>query len=472
MQEALCHIFEKALKIDQIGIDDDFFALGGTSLIASKVVILCFNENIPLVYADLFKYRTVRNIYDAIINGNTGMQDENELTLYDYDEINEVISSNSLDNVDGIELGDIGDVLLAGADGYLGSHILKEYLDNYNGKIYCLLHAKDNNTARENLKKSLKYYFNDQYEYLFDNRIKIIHGDISDLDFVLSLVEYKFDTLINCAAIVKHFVQDDTLEKVNVIGTKNLATLCKAVNKRMIHISTISVAGESRNSIPSADTILHENELFFGQYISNEYVKSKFMAEREVLEEVSKGLDAKIIRVGNLMNRSYDGGFQVNFDTNAFWRIIRGYATLGYFPVGGMGKIDEFSPIDCVAKSVLKLAGTEKKYTIFHSSNSHSVQIGDVINALKQSGFKIEVVKDEEFMAKLKEYLAENPNDELVSGIFTYNSREVGSVHEIGYSKDYTINALYRLDFIWPLTDMEYLKKSIKELERLGLFKK
>lgn len=47
-QIKLCKMFEKALGIENIGIDDDFFTLGGTSLSASKVAIMCLNESIPL----------------------------------------------------------------------------------------------------------------------------------------------------------------------------------------------------------------------------------------------------------------------------------------------------------------------------------------------------------------------------------------------------------------------------------------
>ena len=51
------------------------------------------------------------------------------------------------------------------------------------------------------------------------------------------LAEYKFQTLINCAACVKHFAAGDVLEKINVIGVENLIDLCKNNARRLIHIS-------------------------------------------------------------------------------------------------------------------------------------------------------------------------------------------------------------------------------------------
>ena len=45
-----------------------------------------------------------------------------------------------------------------------------------------------------------------------------------------------------------------------------------------------------------------------------EISKSKFDAECEIRNAIlDKGLKAKIIRVGNLMSRSSDGEFQINF---------------------------------------------------------------------------------------------------------------------------------------------------------------
>ena len=85
-----------------------------------------------------------------------------------------------------------------------------------------------------------------------------------------------------------------------------------------------------------------ENDLYIGQSITNEYIRTKFLAERVVLEAVADGLDGKIMRVGNLMSRDSDGEFQINFITNGFLRSLRGYKAVGKFPIGGMHEVAEF----------------------------------------------------------------------------------------------------------------------------------
>ena len=52
-----------------------------------------------------------------------------------------------------------GDVLLTGATGYLGIHILNELLANYHGKILCPVRAKGNDEALSRIKTLYFYYF-------------------------------------------------------------------------------------------------------------------------------------------------------------------------------------------------------------------------------------------------------------------------------------------------------------------------
>ena len=58
LERRLCGIFAAALGLEKVCADDDFFALGGTSLSASKVAMRCMTEHINAVYSDVFDYAT------------------------------------------------------------------------------------------------------------------------------------------------------------------------------------------------------------------------------------------------------------------------------------------------------------------------------------------------------------------------------------------------------------------------------
>ena len=469
-QAKLCELYAKALKIEKIGIDDDFFALGGTSLTASKVAVMCLNENIPLVYADIFKYPTIRQLTQAIYGNVEETENIDEFAKYSYNAIDTLLAANDVRNADEVVAGKLGNVLLTGATGFLGIHVLKEFVSNYKGRIYCLVRKGKYDTPDKRLMNMMMYYFDSPNRDLFGNKIICIDGDITNIEDVNKLIDVPFDTLVNCAACVKHFASDETLEKINVKGVENLISLCKKAKKRLIQISTVSVAGEGIDDKPPYWRKIAENDLYFNQHITNEYTRTKFLAERKVLEAVVDGLDAKIIRAGNLMSRNSDGEFQINFITNGFLRTLRGYTAIGAFPMSGMHEGAEFSPIDVTAAAVLKLASTNSKFTVFHACNSHRIYMSDVIYAMNNHGFKINIVSDDEFEKLVSEYASAHEGSEAVSGLIAYTSRGTTRIYEIDYVNDFTTQILYRLGFKWPITDDSYLENAIKALDNLEFF--
>ncbi len=471
-QRALCEIFEKALGIEKVGIEDNFFELGGSSLTASKVAVMCLSKNISIVYADIFKYPTIRELAAIVDNSEAfeKTQSDNEFAGYNYNRIQSVISGNVEENAVQVTKEQLGDIMLTGATGFLGIHILKAYLDNYDGKVYCLVRKGKYESMEKRMMHMLMYYFDNPCGELFKDRIICVDGDITSKEQVEKFSDYKFHTLINCAACVKHFAAGDVLEKINVQGVENLIEFCKNNGRRLIQISTVSVAGEGTDGNPPMSRVFCENDLYIGQNITNEYIRTKFLAERAVLEAVSGGLDGKVIRVGNLMSRNSDGEFQINFITNGFLRSLRGYQAVGKFPIGGMHEVTEFSPIDSTALAVLRLVQTDRRFTVFHACNSHHIYMADLIYAMRNHGFKIDIVEDEEFEEAVREFAKDSKDSDVVSGLIAYTSHNENEIYTLDYSNRFTAQVLYRLDYKWPVTDDRYLESAIEALDRLAFF--
>ncbi|MEF9917179.1 MAG: amino acid adenylation domain-containing protein [Lachnospiraceae bacterium] len=478
IQEQLHAIFAFALGYGDFGIDENFFELGGTSLSASKIAMKCMTEKIPVAYADVFQYPTVKELAAYAFHDNDTEQSEKEpmiqrpvgkkpvsMAIFD------ALSHNDLKFVDEVKKEEIGDILLTGATGFLGIHILYEYIKGYDGIAYCLVKRKSDLGARDRLKSLLFYYFEDNFEELFEKRVQIVEGDMTDETVVDQLKNVPFDTLINCAACVKHFSADDTLERINVGGVRNMIAVCKDMDRRLIQISTVSIAGENVDKKLPEYKRLKENELFFGQSINNEYIWTKFYAEEEMLLAIAEGMRGKIIRVGNLMSRARDGEFQMNSLTNGFMRMLRGYVAIGKYMISGMDSDAEFSPIDSTAQAVLKLAGTNDAFTVFHAYNSRMLQMGDVIAALNERGLPVEVVSDGEFEEALTDAMEDQEKSLMVSGLISYlSSNTEHSIALIDAQNQFTTQTLYRLGFRWPIADENYLKNAIGQLKELGFF--
>ena len=102
--------------------------------------------------------------------------------------------------------------------------------------------------------------------------------------------------------------------------------------------------------------------------------------------------------------------------------------------------------------------------------NSHQVQMGDVIDAMNLAGIKIDKVSDEDFSNALKKGLEDKDRSVIVSSLLSYASSDNKAHDFIQSDSAYTVKALYRLGYRWPITDFEYLIKAIESLDTLGFF--
>lgn len=475
LERQLCDKFAEILKLERVGVTENFFEIGGTSLSATKIAMYAITMGYPLVYKDIFANPTPKKLA-GFIAGKGAKEKESadpalDIKEYDYAAIHQLLSRNCIENVNQIEKSELGDILLTGATGFLGIHVLREFLISCRGKVYCLVRKGNYPSCEKRLMNMLMYYFDTPFLDAFEDRIVCIDGDITDRDMVQSLASLKFTTVINCAACVKHFVKDDLLDRINVEGVKNIVELCKSTGRRIVQISTTSVAGEGNACTVPFTKRMHENELYFGQILENDYIRTKFLAERVILEAcVKDGLDAKIIRVGNLMSRKSDGEFQINFVTNGFMRTLGAYRTLGCFPIGAMHAPAEFSPIDSTAAAVLKLAASGGGFTVFHAYNSHRIFMADVIYAMTAYGFRIRIVPDQEFEQVLKNAAGQGDKSDAVLGLIAYASDDENQRYELMSENRFTAEALYRLGYKWPITDDAYLENAIKALDTLEFF--
>jgi len=470
VEEALCRVFAEALSVERVGVTDDFFELGGTSLTATKIAMYAMANDIRIAYKDVFVNPTVRAL--ALLAGGTASDaDVSSEKEEDFTEINRVLEKNVWQIGDDAGYRPLGNILLTGATGFLGMHILKSFLDSSEGVAYCLLKKGYFESVEKRLSGVFFYYFGESPDALFGSRICCIDGDITDMDGLLSLRDVPFDTVINCAACVKHFANDDILERVNVKGVENLTELCMEKKARLIHISTISVAGESVDGTPDKNIKLTECSLYFGQQLENKYIRSKFDSEKVVLSAAARGLDGKIMRLGNLMPRYCDGEFQINFLTNGFMRQLRGYRAVGCAPYSALSGELEFSPIDDTAAAILALAQTDSRFTVFHVNNNHKVFMSDIFRAMNGVGLKVDCVSEAEFAQKLKAAVANTEGGDEAAGLIAYLNSDVGvERYMLGYDNGFTANVLNRIGWSWNITDIDYLKNAFTKLKGLRFF--
>lgn len=469
-EKTFCDIFAGILQMDKVGATDNFFELGGTSLVVTRVIIEADKAGLHVAYGDVFANPTPRKLA-SLITGETVSKGSDMIEDYDYTAINNQLQKNTLDAFRKGERQTLGNVLLTGATGYLGIHILRELIDSDAPHIYCLVRGKTLEKAESRLRTLLYYYFSNSFKELFGKRLHVILGDVTnDLCSLVDDSVVDICTVFNCAAIVKHFSEGTEIEDVNIGGAKRCVELCIKTGAKLIHISTASTRGLWAGE-PKPD-VFTEQRFYMGQYLGNKYIYSKFMAERLILDAVAlHGLNAKIMRVGNLAARSTDGEFQANFSTNSFMGRIKVYNMLGCCPFSMRNKRVEFSPINEVAHAITLLAITPKDCTVFHPYNIHGQFLGDVLMGLTSVTGGIRFVEQEEFAAAMQDAKDNPQKARQMASLLAYQDMAHGQkTTDVSRDNDYTTQVLYRLNFAWSPTSWDYVERMLTAIGGFGFF--
>ena len=472
-EEFFCEAFKKALKLDRVGATDDFFEIGGTSLIVTSVVLEASENGFEITYGDIFKYTTPRALAELFKGGE--VNDTNKLfdfDDYDYTAIDDVLAKNNVDSFKAGEMREFGNVLITGAIGYMGAHLLAEFLKSETGKAYCMIRRGQFDTAKERLENIMYYYFGGDLDDAIRDRVEVFNGDVTDYASFEPFEKMDIGTVFNCAANVKHFSNGTDIEDINVGGVVNCIKLCKKIDARLIHFSTISVAGTTDDITKLSRGELDEQSLYYGQSLDNKYTSSKLMGERKLLEAVAEGLDGKVIRVGTLAARESDGEFQINFLTNNFMGRLRSYALLGCFPYAMIENQVCMGPIDRSCEAFLKLAKTPKECCVFNAVNNHTLPLGDIIRQMNKNGSKIDFVEYEVFRDALNEAQQDPDKAAILSSMTAYmNTAHGKKITALNCNSHYTTQILARLGFFWNASNEKYVNDFINVLRGFLFFR-
>ena len=475
-EKAFCEIFSQTLHVENIGVMENFFDLGGTSLLVTNVVIAAGRKGYSIAFKDVFDNPTPKQLAALVGESGTVREEPSDPALrdYDYSKIDGVLQKNTLAAFSGGKVRRLGNILLTGAAGYLGIHILRELIGQEDGDrvIYCMLRSKKDTSAEARLSAMYFYYFDTEISELYGSRVVVVDGDVTDRVVLSGLEDKGIDTVINCAAVVKHFSAGTLIEDVNVGGAVNLIDFCLKTGSAFIQTSTMSVVNSAyKEDIPDGFAP-DERNLYCSQILDNKYIHSKFLAERSVLEAVAEqGLRGKIMRLGNLAPRHSDGEFQINFRTNSAMGRLKAFAMLRCAAYDQLSGTMEFSPIDYVAKAIVLLSGTPDDCTVFHVFNDQRISFGNIFREMRELGYEIAFVEREDFAKAFARVQSDPKRAQTLTSIMAYMQSANGQeVVNLTRKCDYTLQVLYRLGFQWPFTTWDYISRFIGALNGLGFF--
>ena len=171
------------------------------------------------------------------------------------------------------------EILITGANGFVGKVLLALLLDRYpdTKRVHVLLRPRAGVGAAERFEKEIldSPPLKGSNRELIEDRVQIVEGDISG-DFALGRELDSVGLIIHCAGLVEFFPPVDQAIAANIDASLNVAALAKKLGAKLVHISTCYVAGK-------ADGLIEESDPIPGFYPGRQGPEdSSFDAQREV----------------------------------------------------------------------------------------------------------------------------------------------------------------------------------------------
>ncbi|MBQ3145142.1 MAG: amino acid adenylation domain-containing protein [Clostridia bacterium] len=474
----IASIWEKLLNTKPIGINDNFFELGGDSILAMNLNIELLKISDKTTYSDIFNFPTISSLAKKIESNQSDdeiMLEESDNNIFDFSDI----LNHNLDDSH-IYKSSPDNILLTGATGFLGAHILDSYLKTQSGNVYCIVRKEPGITAETKLYDKLNYYFGSKYNDLINKRIFVVTGNITEDGFGLNQEDLfnlanSVDIVINSAARVDHYGKYQDFYNANVKSVKQIINFCSTFNKKFYQISTLSVSGNAFDTSSNIQTIegtqtFDESSLYIGQNLDNVYIKSKFEAEKLVLHAIQAGLDAYILRMGNLMPRLSDGKFQENILDNAYINRLIAFLKIKKLPNYIEDLYLEFTPIDSASDSIIKLICNSNKINrIFHLFNHNHVYLKPLFKLLNKHGYNFSFVDESEFKNIVKTLINRKKENNNLNVFINDFDKDLHLTYktDIIIKSDFTISYLKKIKFKWPKISNDYILKFIEIIKRV-----
>ena len=240
---------------------------------------------------------------------------------------------------------EIRTVLLTGATGFLGRYLALEWLermDLVDGKLICLVRAKDDAAARARLDKTFDSGDAEllrHYRDLAADHLEVIAGDKGEADLGLDRQTWQrladtVDLIVDPAALVNHVLPYRELFGPNAVGTAELIRIAlTAKQKPVVYVSTIGVGAgiDPAEFTEDADIRVISATRKVDDGYANGYSNSKWAGE-VLLREAHDlcGLPVSVFRCDMILaDTTYAGQLNV---PDMFTRLILSLVATGTAP--------------------------------------------------------------------------------------------------------------------------------------------
>jgi amino acid adenylation domain-containing protein/thioester reductase-like protein len=454
-EKIVAEIWQDVLGLKQISIFDNFFDLGGHSLKATQVISRLREQlaiNIPLNY--LFSEPTVAGLSS---NLDLNLSDKIESVQIPHWQV-EITLDPSIQpqNILTFFPQKPADILLTGATGFLGIHLLAELLDKTEANIHCLIRDKDLEQAQAKIYQKLKTF--QLWDEQKSSRIIPVIGDLSQQRLGMCQPDFlelanQIDVIYHNGAWVNAIYPYSILKPTNVLGTAEILRLACLIKTKPVHfVSTTSVFSPS---YAQGNLIQESDPLGINHGLNAGYTQSKWVAEKLIMEARKRGLPMTIFRASRIIGHSKTG---ICNREDLFCRMIKGCIQLGMIPDFG-DSTDDLTPVDYVSGAIVHLASQESSLgKAFHLLNSHPTLNRELFDCVREMGYPLQLVSFEKWRSHLTEQCKINTDNALSPVLDIFSDENLSAGYSPELDSQNTVMGLKGTAFNFPPIDQKLLK--------------
>ncbi|MDT5108996.1 MAG: fatty acid CoA ligase FadD9 [Mycobacterium sp.] len=333
-----------------------------------------------------------------------------DLTLDKFIDANTLAAATSLPG----PASEVRTVLLTGATGFLGRYLALDWLermDMVDGKVICLVRAKDDAAARERLDKTFDSgdpKLLAHYRELAAEHLEVFAGDKGEANLGLTDATWQrladtVDLIVDPAALVNHVLPYRELFGPNALGTAELIRIALTTKvKPFVYVSTIGVGAgiEPGKFTEDGDVRLISATRQVDDTYANGYGNSKWAGE-VLLREAHDlcGLPVSVFRCDMILaDTTYAGQLNLPdmFTRMMLSLVATGVAPKSFYELDAKGNRQRAHydglPVEFIADAISTLGErVASGFETYHVMNPHDDGIGmdQFIDWLVDAGYPI-----------------------------------------------------------------------------------
>jgi amino acid adenylation domain-containing protein/thioester reductase-like protein len=433
VQAGLSYLWSQLLKQDRVSLDDDFFALGGNSLLAAEMlahVRVMFGISADYVRPltrSLLRDPRLRDFAQATEDARAGrLASDAGQGRVDFAREAELgiaglHAGGARPNAAGRPL----EILLTGSAGFFGAHLLRELLAATTARVWCLVRARDASHAMTRIADAAARY---ELAGLPSGRVVPLPGDLASPRLGLSAGQFRelarsADVIYHAGAAVNFIYPYEELRAANVTGTREVIGLAVEAGGIPVHyVSTTAVLAGL--GVAGVREVTEETPLAHADRLAVGYVETKFVAEELLRNAGRAGLPVAIYRPLDIVGSRRTGAWNTEAEMCA---LIRFVTDTGLAP-----DIDlplDFVPADVCAAAIRHISfldGTAGQ--TYHLASPERALLGLLIDRLRAHGFRVSQIPYDAWLSELLRYAAQNPSHPMTPflPLFIDRDRQTG----------------------------------------------